>query len=127
MEPSPYAEQRYKDGLDCARRATQYDQSGNYRAALAFYNEAVEALTHATSLAPVFTPILKQVGSYSRRLDEIRQYLSAGSGKQGRKWGYLMTKTVGDQIRVSGKDQEGLSSVTSIDFPNPSCLPCSLH
>jgi hypothetical protein len=83
MEPSAYAEQRYKDGLDCARRATHYDQSGDYNGALTFYNEAVEALTHATYLAPVFTPILAQVGEYSKRLDEIRQYLSSGCGKPG--------------------------------------------
>ncbi len=83
MEPSLYAEQRYKDGLDYARQATQYDHGGNYSAALTFYNEAVEALTHATYLAPVFTPILTQVGEYSRRSDEIRQYLTSGGGNRG--------------------------------------------
>lgn len=81
--PSPYAEQRYKDGLDYARRATHYDQNGDYSAALSFYNEAVEALTHATYLAPVFNPILVQVGEYTKRLGEIRGYLLSGRGKQG--------------------------------------------
>ena len=83
MDPSLYAEQRYKDGLEYARRATQYDQSGQYSAALSFYNEAVEAFTHATYLAPAFTPILEQVGDYARRSEEIRQYLLSGAGRQG--------------------------------------------
>lgn len=83
MDPSLHAEQRYKDGLDYARRATQYDQSGQFTAALAFYNEAVEALTQATYLTPVFNPILTQVGDYARRAEEIRQYLASGSVKQG--------------------------------------------
>ena len=82
MDPSPYAEQRYKDGLEYARLATQHDKKGQFSAALSFYNEAVGALTHATSLAPVFTPILVQVGEYSRRSDEIRQYLTT-SKRQG--------------------------------------------
>ncbi len=83
MDPSLYAEQRYKDGLDYARRATQYDQNGQFSAALSFYNEAVEAFTYATYLTPAFTPILKQVGEYAKRSEEIRQYLSSGAGKQG--------------------------------------------
>ncbi len=83
MDPSPYAEQRYRDGLDCALRATQYDKNGHYSAALSFYNEAVEALTQATSLASVFSPILTQVGDYSKRADEIRHYLSSSKEKQG--------------------------------------------
>ena len=83
MDPSPYAEQRYKDGLDYARRATQYDQSGQFSAALSFYSEAVEALTQATYLAPVFNPILAQVGDYSRRAEEIREYLAKGTTQQG--------------------------------------------
>lgn len=83
MDPSPYAEQRYKDGLDYARRATQYDQARQFSAALSFYNEAVEALTQATYMAPVFSPILSQVGEYSRRSEEIRQYLARGKDQQG--------------------------------------------
>ena len=83
MDPSPYAEQRYKDGLECARRATQYDESGNFSVALSFYDEAVEALTQATSMAPVFSPILFQVGEYSKRAKDIRHYLSTSSAKEG--------------------------------------------
>jgi len=83
MDPSPYAEQRYKDGLDFARRATQYDQQGQYSAALSFYNEAVEALTEATSLAPVFAPIMSQVDQYTRRASDIRGYLSSRVPSKG--------------------------------------------
>ena len=83
MDPSPFAEQRYKDGLDYARRATQLDKSGDYSAALTFYNEAVEALTQATYLAPMFTPILAQVEEYSKRQERIREYLSSGGGNRG--------------------------------------------
>ena len=84
MDPSPYAEQRYKDGLECARRATQFDQQGQYSAALSFYDEAVEALTEATSLAPVFAPIMSQVDQYSRRSSDIRAYLSSRAPNQGK-------------------------------------------
>lgn len=83
MDPSPYAEQRYKDGLEFARRATQYDQNGHFSAALSFYDEAVEALTQATSMAPVFNPILSQVGEYSKRANDIRLYLSSSKPNQG--------------------------------------------
>ena len=83
MDPSLYAEQRYKDGLECAKQATQYDKNSQFKAALSFYDEAVEALTHSTYLAPVFSPILTQVGKYARRADEIRQFLSSIEKKQG--------------------------------------------
>lgn len=81
MDTSPYAEQRYKDGLECARRATQYDQEGHFRAALSFYSEAVEALNQACSLAPVFSPILPRVAEYARRAEEIRVYCLRAEGK----------------------------------------------
>ena len=75
--PSAYAEQRYKDGLECARRATQFDQSGQFSAALSFYSETVESLTEACHLAPIFSPILPRVHEYARRAEEIRQYLAS--------------------------------------------------
>lgn len=84
MDPSPYAEQRYKDGLECARRATQYDQEKQFSAALSYYDEAVEALTEATSLAPVFDPIMKQVEQYYRRAKDIRLYLSSRATNKGK-------------------------------------------
>ena len=78
---SPYAEQRYKDGLEYARKATQYDQHGNFSVAVAFYNEAVEALSQACTMAPVFAPSMDQVMDYRRRAEEIRQYLSTTKAK----------------------------------------------
>ncbi len=83
MDPSPYAEQRYKDGLDCARRATQYDKEGQFPASLSYYDEAVEALTEATCLAPVFAPIMTQVDQYSRRANDIRKYLASRPVNKG--------------------------------------------
>ena len=80
MDTSLFAEQRYKDGLECARRATQYDQEGHFRAALSFYSEAVEALNQACSLAPVFSPILPRVSEYTRRAEEIRVYCLRAEG-----------------------------------------------
>ena len=77
MDPSPYAEQRYKDGLECAKRAVQYDQEGHYSGALSFYSEAVEALNHACAMAPVFQPIQAQVAEYSRRAEELNIYLKS--------------------------------------------------
>ena len=80
MDPSPYAEQRYRDGLECARRAVQYDQEGHYSGALSFYSEAVEALNHACAMSPAFLPIKPQVEEYTRRAESLRQSLhSAGS------------------------------------------------
>ena len=67
-----FAEQRYKDGLECARRATQYDQEGHFSAALSFYSEAVEALNQACSMNPSFSPILPRVSEYAKRAEEIR-------------------------------------------------------
>ena len=80
MDPSPYAEQRYKDGLECAKRAVKYDEDGHYSGALSFYSEAVEALNHACAMAPAFLPIKAQVEQYSRRAEEIRQYLKRQTG-----------------------------------------------
>lgn len=81
--PSPYAEQRYKDGLECAKRAVQYDSEGHYSGALSFYLEAVEALNHASSMSPVFLPIRSQVAQYSRRADELSRHLKANKPPQG--------------------------------------------
>ena len=83
MDPSPYAEQRYRDGLECAKRAVQYDQEGHYSGALSFYSEAVEALNHACSMSPAFLPIKAQVDEYSRRAEELRQYLSSAARRGG--------------------------------------------
>ncbi len=75
-DPAVYGEQRYKDGLDYARMATQYDQQGHYSAAMTLYSEAAEALHQACQLAPFFEPILPRVQEYSTRAQEIRDYLS---------------------------------------------------
>ena len=83
MDPSPYAEQRYKDGLECAKRAVQYDQEGHYSGALSFYSEAVEALNHACAMAPVFQPIQAQVAEYSRRAEELNRCLKSTKPGQG--------------------------------------------
>ena len=83
MDPSPYAEQRYKDGLECARRAVQYDQEGHFSGAVSFYSEAVEALNHACSMSPAFLPIQQQVAEYSRRADELSRYLKSRRPPQG--------------------------------------------
>ena len=80
MDNSLFAEQRYKDGLECARRATQYDQEGHFSAALSFYSEAVEALNQACSMAPTFSPILPRVVEYARRAEEIRVYCLSDRG-----------------------------------------------
>ena len=77
----PYAEQRYKDGLEYARKATQYDQQGHFSGAVAFYNEAVEALSQACTMAPVYAPYMDQLMDYKRRAEEIRHYLSTTKAK----------------------------------------------
>ena len=82
MDPSPYAEQRYKDGLECAKRAVQYDQEGHFSGALSFYSEAVAALNHACSMSPAFLPIQSQVPEYSRRADELSRYLKSNRPPQ---------------------------------------------
>ena len=81
MDLSLYAEQRYKDGLECARKATQYDHQGHFSGAMAFYSEAVEALSQACSMAPMFAPIMDQVMEYGRRAEEIRQYLNSAKAQ----------------------------------------------
>ena len=84
MDSSLYAEQRYRDGLECAHRATQYDHEGHFSAALSFYSEAVEALNQACSLTTVFNPILPRLSEYERRAEEIRVYLKTGGIKSYR-------------------------------------------
>lgn len=81
MNPNPYAEQRYRDGLDCAKKATLYDQQEHFSAAITFYSEAVEALTQACQLAPLFNPIMSRVDDYARRAEEIRRFLAQGQGE----------------------------------------------
>ena len=82
MDSTVYAEQRYKDGLECARRATQYDHEGHLSAALSFYSESVEALNQACSMNPVFSPILPRVAEYARRAEEIRVHCHSTGGKK---------------------------------------------
>lgn len=83
MEPPPYySEQRYQDGLEYARKATEYDQQKHYSAALTFYSEAAEALHQACQLAPFFSPILPRVEEYTKRAQEIRHYLVRHEGKE---------------------------------------------
>ena len=76
MDDLQYAEGRYKDGLEYAKIATQYEQQGHFSAALTFYSEAVEALNQACDLSPIFTPILPRVEEYAKRAFEIREYVS---------------------------------------------------
>lgn len=83
MDPSPYAEQRYRDGLECANRAVQYDREGHFSCALSFYSEAVEALNHACSMSPAFLPIQPQVAEYSRRAEELNSHLKSTKPAQG--------------------------------------------
>jgi hypothetical protein len=90
MDPSPYAEQRYKDGLECAKRAVQYDQEGHFSGALSFYSEAVAALNHACSMSPAFLPIQPQVTEYSRRADELSRYLKSNRPPQSA-WLWIQT------------------------------------
>ena len=80
MDPNAYAEQRYRDGLDCAQKATMYDQQEHFSAALTFYSEAVDALTQACELAPLFNPIMSRVDEYGRRAEEIRKFLAQRQG-----------------------------------------------
>ena len=80
LDPSTYAEERYRDGLDCAQKATMYDQQKQFSTALTFYSEAVDALTEACELAPLFSPIMSRVEDYGRRAEEIRKYLAQRQG-----------------------------------------------
>jgi len=48
---------------------------------MAFYSEAVEALSQACSMAPMFAPIMDQVMEYGRRAEEIRQYLNSAKAQ----------------------------------------------
>ncbi|XP_064402282.1 calpain-7-like isoform X2 [Halichondria panicea] len=80
--PSPYAEQRYKDGLECARRATQFDQAGQYSAAFSFYSEAVEALNQACAIAPMFNPVKPRVLEYAKRAQQLSVYLNTPTRTQ---------------------------------------------
>ena len=75
-----YAEMRYQDGLECATRATQYDQAKQFSVALTFYSEAVEALSQACSMDPKFQAIQGQLTAYNARAEEIRRYLSTKKG-----------------------------------------------
>lgn len=85
MDPPSYAEGRYKDGLECARRATLYDQQKDYRPALTFYYEAAEALNESCDLEPSYTHVLPRVADYMKRAHQIREYL-ATRGDTEREW-----------------------------------------
>jgi calpain-7 len=134
MDASPCAEQRYKDGLECAKRAVQYDQEGHYSGALSFYSEAVEALNHACAMSPAFSPIQGQVGEYSRRAEELNRYLKSKGDAQGhqlvrqvsertinrdsrhlRQMEYLLEFAMGDDAKGKWKDAENLYN-SAIEF-----------
>ena len=78
-EMSSYAEQRYKDGLECARKATYYDGEKQFGGALSFYDEAVEALCQACHFNQKYAHIIPQVEAYTQRAAEIRQAFSNNS------------------------------------------------
>jgi len=75
-EMASYAEQRFKDGLECARKATYYDGEKQFGGALSFYDEAVEALYQACNFDQKYAHIIPQVEAYTRRAAEIRQAFS---------------------------------------------------
>jgi len=76
-EMASYAEQRFKDGLECAKKATYYDREKQFGGALSFYDEAVEALYQACQLDQKYFHIIPQLEAYSRRAAEIRQAFSS--------------------------------------------------
>ena len=75
-EMASYSEQRFKDGLECARKATYYDGEKQFGGALSFYDEAVEALYQACNFDQKYAHIIPQVEAYTRRAAEIRQAFS---------------------------------------------------
>lgn len=81
---SEIAEQRLKDGLECAKKAIYYDEAKQFGGALSFYDEAVEALYQACQFDQKYVHILPKVEAYSRRAAEIRQAFSNNSiGNEG--------------------------------------------
>ena len=85
QEPPTYAVQRYNDGRDYASRATQYDMNGNSTAALLFYDEAVEAFTHAIFMDRTYRDrVMPLVLEYSKKSMDIRSYLSSERAKEGK-------------------------------------------
>ena len=73
------AEQRFKDGLECAKKATHYDNDKQFGGALSFYDEAVEAFYQACQLDQKYLHILPQVEAYARRASEIRHAFSTNT------------------------------------------------
>ena len=73
------AEQRFKDGLECAKKAIHYDEAKQFGGALSFYDEAVEAFYQACQFDQKYIHILPQVEAYARRAAEIRQAFSNNS------------------------------------------------
>lgn len=77
-DPAVFGEQRYKDGLEYAKKATVYDQQCDYSVAITYYVEAAEALHQACQLAPFFEPIRPRILEYTERARQIRAHLSKG-------------------------------------------------
>ena len=76
---SEIAEQRFKDGKECVKKATHYDKIEQFGGALSFYDEAVEAFYQACQLDQKYIHILPQVEAYARRASEIRHAFSNNS------------------------------------------------
>lgn len=77
------AEQRFKDGKECAKKATYYDEAKQFGGALSFYDEAVEAFHQACQLDQKYVHILSQVEAYARRAAEIRYAFSNNNTGNG--------------------------------------------
>ena len=73
------AEQRFKDGKECVKKATYYDEAKQFGGALSFYDEAVEAFYQACQFDQKYLHILPQVEAYARRASEIRHAFSKNS------------------------------------------------
>lgn len=80
---SEIAGQRFKDGLECAKKAIHYDNDKQFGGALSFYDEAVEAFYQACQFDQKYVHILPQVEAYARRAAEIRHAFSTNSTGNG--------------------------------------------
>ena len=76
-----YAELRFQDGIECARRATQHDQTGQLSVAITYYREAIQALNDAASMDSQYAGFQDRCQEYHRRASELQHYLNSGGGK----------------------------------------------
>ena len=76
---SDIAEQRFKDGKECVKKATYYDEAKQFGGALSFYDEAVEAFYQACQFDQKYVHILPKVEAYARRAAEIRDAFTNNS------------------------------------------------